>query len=333
MQKRSGIQADNRSAASDRARSYDGGDLFLVDRQGDPANVRYGTNSRSAIPAYRPPNERKTIGNASALVGRFSSGISLLTSLSRDERLALKKDATHIVKYNGTADNATTENDSDRDYLALSTGKRRRIKKANIVGLSASDVVSSHGSTSESETDGDADKTPYTSDAADTTVKHEYAGLSARVKSEPHNAQAWLDFIAYQETWQDTMQITGDQGQTSAGKRGVSELRLSIWQSALTKMGKDHPKRSVFQLGMLDEGSKIWDSTRLTSKWEEVVQQNPNNRDIQMGYINFAQTRPKFTFEQCRVLYCKYLALLQDHVRLPTCDDIQHQLYAVLQSH
>lgn len=312
-------------------------DLFVVDRRGDIGNLQYGTNISSSIPIYRPPHERRTLGAVITPANR-SSARSLLLSLSREERNNLKREPNNIVAAKGGAEetSSTTQDQEPEevDFVPLRSGRRRRriviLGESRPKQTSESDLDSSTDDASDADTSKDINEKNFGPSVAQKAVRQENARLSTLLKNEPQNAQAWQDYIDHQQAWVQAEKGSADGELTPAERRSIADVRLSLYSDALSKLKKDHPAREAFQLKLLHEGSKVWEGTKLATKWKDAAASNPKSLDIQMNYINFTQSSPNFSFEKCRDMYGKYLTLLGAAGPGRTASTLVRQLYAIL---
>lgn len=160
--------------------------------------------------------------------------------------------------------------------------------------------------------------------------------LHQRTKAEPSSLQAWLDYVNHQDNLilQGRSALARDL--TDAERRSLAEIKLSIYKKALKSVTSSRPlQRSVqfnnsfgcsqerllkyepgatqqsgflggrtqLLLGMLHEGSKVWDAERLASAWEEATQADKEDLTLQFRYINFKQTSKLWTREDCQKAY------------------------------
>jgi hypothetical protein len=139
--------------------------------------------------------------------------------------------------------------------------------------------------------------------------------LTRRTNEQPSNLSAWLDLIDHQSTL-----LGGDRSSSRVISRNLADIRLSIYEKALQKVGNDPEARSTLWLGVLREGAVIWEAKKLANKWQEVLQAHLESLRIWTQYLNFIQTHfLEFRYERCKSEYAKCLQLLADAInRAPT---------------
>ncbi|EED21106.1 conserved hypothetical protein [Talaromyces stipitatus ATCC 10500] len=131
--------------------------------------------------------------------------------------------------------------------------------------------------------------------------------LLSRAEDDPGDVDAWLEVIKYQDT---LLLGSGSTRQlTAAEKRNLADIKLSLYEKALKKVGKKHGKDRLL-LGYLEEGASLWESKRLAEQWHAVLQHNPGYINLWVRYIDFRQTEfLNFTFERCKNVYLECMAL------------------------
>ncbi|KAK5277766.1 hypothetical protein LTR16_009374, partial [Cryomyces antarcticus] len=117
---------------------------------------------------------------------------------------------------------------------------------------------------------------------AEQELRRTGAKLSRRTKEEPRNVEAWLDLIDHQDAMAQS-------NSTNAEIRNISDIKLSIYEQALKTVEKKHHERIRLLLGMMGEGSKVWESKKLSSRWREILHDNSDCADLWIKYIDFAQ--------------------------------------------
>lgn len=295
-------------------------DLFLIDRRGDTGISKYGTNSKSTVPSYRQPSERKLLGDGQPSSSRQPHLRSLLSTLTREERAKLKNEPLPLLSV--SAQSASVR-DVDFDYVPLLKGrKRRRVGSVGFASANNASASPEMSSDSDSRCDSDAAEGqslgPVDSQSA---IKEENARLSDRLKTEPQNAKAWEDYIAHQELWLEAMQGTLGQARTTADRRAIAEIRVALYSDALSKLRNGDPMRETFQLRMLQESASVWERRVLATKWEHTASLFPHSLDIQWRYLEFVQSTSDAANDRCRDLYFQYMNLLgrtesMDHMQL-----------------
>ncbi|KAI9870581.1 MAG: hypothetical protein M1830_004075, partial [Pleopsidium flavum] len=221
--------------------------------------------------------------------------------------------------------------ESGKNFIAL-VGSRRRKRELG----DNSDVSSRSGSSDEESgnhyrsikgkakrSEGPPDRDmKYATDSAtsddgwrrmvspDEATKQRSIQLSRLVHTQPTNVDAWLDSISHQD---DLLRLsTGGTRQTStdAEKRSIADVKLSMYEKALEKLDGDERVERVV-LGMMEEGSKIWDTKKLGSRWRSVLEEYPSFIRLWTKYLDFQQTNfITFQYEECRTIFFDCLKVL-----------------------
>jgi hypothetical protein len=152
--------------------------------------------------------------------------------------------------------------------------------------------------------------------------------LSRRVAGHPDDVDSWLDLIDHQDAMVGTADGEGVRILTSAESRSVADIKVSMYEKALNKVGSCVPRDRLL-LGMMEEGSKIWDTKSLSKKWKSILQAYPNYLTLWVKYLDFQQTQfVNFTYEQCRSVFMECLKMTG--ARLDTGERITITVYILL---
>lgn len=133
--------------------------------------------------------------------------------------------------------------------------------------------------------------------------------LSKQVQEHPDDLDAWLKLIDHQDELIAT--VGGDRKRkfTVAETQSVADIKLSMYGKALAKLRTDTPRDRLL-LGMLDEGSKIWDTKKLSKKWRDALKEYPQYISLWTKYLDFQQTQfIDFTYDQCRSIFTNSLKI------------------------
>jgi hypothetical protein len=80
--------------------------------------------------------------------------------------------------------------------------------------------------------------------------------LSQRVEADPTNVNAWLELVNHQDN------LIGDRSGrrklTSAERLSTADIKLSMYEKALNKVGKSGGRERLL-IGLMEEGSKVWE--------------------------------------------------------------------------
>ena len=284
--------------------------LFLEDRQGDPGNLFYAKVHRYSVPKYHARGRGSIIGLSRHLrwkatadddrrlvssernsdIGR-SKTRSLLSTIPASEPEAVGIEAGN--------DERSTE-DISKDYVKLEDPGMRKRRRTEDTDFENSDS----GSELETPAQSKGGQEKAFKDEADSAADPERADrlrlyeLSQAVKAHPQNINSWLALLNYHETKVES--ADGHRKVRDAERRAQADIRLSIYEEALDKVGQ-HPEREQLLLGLLNEGTKLWDTRKLAGKWRQFIKENPHYLNLWMGYLDFCQANAIiYSYEKCR---------------------------------
>ncbi|KAL2357107.1 NRDE-2, necessary for RNA interference-domain-containing protein [Cryomyces antarcticus] len=318
----------------------DDAEQFAVDKQGDPNNLRYGSMHRYDIPLYRRAGAGIVMGlSTSERIDRSATTEREVTLVDfsrprsgRVERLLTAKRSRaegQTLRLVAAITEKDQQLDQTLDYVSLRPSKTRssewrpeEARRPSFSGqelgsaspspprnqdyrsiegkakpsLLPADVDLRFGNTSESETE--------TAMKTEQELRRTGAKLSRRTKEEPRNVEAWLDLIDHQDAMAQS-------NSTNAEIRNISDIKLSIYEQALKTVEKKQHERIRLLLGMMGEGSKVWESKKLSSRWREILHDNSDCADLWIKYIDFAQADfLDFRYESCKTLFFDCLKML-----------------------
>ncbi|KAF1811803.1 DUF1740-domain-containing protein [Eremomyces bilateralis CBS 781.70] len=319
--RRSGKQADDRQTLDRLGKekadavvfSSDGSKLYVVDRKGDRQNLIYGSLGRYSIPLYRRSGNGGVLGVQAS--HRIDRDVSDDKALIVQDRFASKREGKSRLHTQRHSDRGVRRilpkdskeaEDHDADFVGLKPGKQSLRKGgSHIQPFSLFDQ--GHGDLSSDEADDKAEDSGPEVDEALNDAKSKQAELSKRTTSDPTDLQAWLDLIAHQEVMVRMGATTDKRAMSGAERRGLADVRLSIYERAL-KVVQSLPDQVKLVLGLLREGSNIWDSKQLAVKWKDYIDRYPKSPDLRIRYIDFIQSNIAiFSYEKCLEAYRKPL--------------------------
>ncbi|KAG9784618.1 hypothetical protein KCU88_g2687, partial [Aureobasidium melanogenum] len=141
-------------------------------------------------------------------------------------------------------------------------------------------------------------------------VHQRHVELSRATVENPQDPEVWLAFIEYQQTY-----FSHEQGLRTSGitaGRSLIDLKISLYEQALSHV-KDAKGRQALILGMMQEGSKIWDAEKQASQWRKFLHKD-SSFELWVLYLNFVQSNQvRFTFESCLDLYKTCLKNFQSY--------------------
>jgi len=332
----------------------DTAELFAIDKFGDKSNAKYGSLYRYDVPSYLRTGFGSIVGlSRDQKINREASNEKHVTvtdlrgaqSNQRDRLTFTKLKSGRETRIKPVEPAIELMDDTGADFLPLSSHKpsnRREDDGEQRTGLSASSGDEHHHyrsiqgkarPTNEPE-DPDLEYSvslsksgvDQTSSVTDDVLSRKTA-LSRRVDLEPRNGQAWLDLINYQDTIMTSHALRP--GLNAAERLSVADIKISMYEKALDSV-KDLQPREGLLLGMMEEGSKVWETRKLASKWKGILHDNPHHIGLWTRYLDFEQTNfSTFRFDEVRETYTKCLGILR---AVPRQDEtiLDIQVYVLL---
>lgn len=316
-------------------------EVFITDVRGDTNNLTYGTIHRYIIPPYLRAGAGNVVGlSTDNRIDRMSNsdkGLIIsnrsLNRLGRREKYVFSKNVQKSqrqlrIQPVETPDQSFTDGNDFIPLTRLSSRKRKlgEDHKVQSISESSEEEDGNHYRSIEGKAkhrDGPADRDlEYATDSAasddggrrtispDEATKQRGIELTRRVDAQPTNIDAWLDLIAHQ----DDLLVFGTGGErrnlTNAEKRSIADIKLSMYEKALQKLSKSD-RVELIVLGVMEEGSKIWDTKKLGSKWRSVLEEYPGFIKLWTKYLDFQQTNfINFQYEECRTIFLNCLKVL-----------------------
>ncbi|PGG96382.1 hypothetical protein AJ80_09837 [Polytolypa hystricis UAMH7299] len=332
--------------------SRDDTDLFEVDTKGDSYNLTYGSLHKYNIPSYYRYGRGRVLGlppycriehnfvDGTALAIRSTAGGIDGKKQNNRELLArsTKKDKTVYRVRQDPQNNPAV--DSQKDFLPLSTGGSRKRKRTYYEEESSRESTPSddyrvpdyrsidvRSKPSEAAPDDDLYLEPGL-ELDDETARQRNADLSRRVVEHPEDLDAWFELINHQDALVGTADTDGRRRLTSAEKRSVADIRISMCEKALKKLSTNTPRDRLL-LRMMEEGASIWDTRTISDKWKSILHRNPGFIRLWVKYLDFQQTLfVNFTYDQCRSIFLDCLKINRSRPDSPEHDVIN--LYLLL---
>lgn len=324
--KREGRRAERRSPPREN-REWDRDDFskksYFSDRRGDHDIVKYGTLNRYDIPSYRRSGYGNVLGLSGQKIDReYSTEKKIyMTPVvpARQKRMLTDrhaaKESKRTLKLVKTAEDH--HGDATRDFIALSSTHER--KRGPGSGSEGEDNhtpdVDYRGIDDKRDPNDAADPdTYYESDTqtanANLEITQKNSRLIRETRDDPKNLQAWEDLIEHQESMM--MLDKGNAELSAADRQNLADVRISLYEEALRKIGDDDGSRATLQLGLLREAERHWEAAKLAKKWHDVVKQYPRDIMLWFGYIGFARSSfSRFKYEDCRAAFVRCLQALQ----------------------
>lgn len=183
------------------------------------------------------------------------------------------------------------------DFIPVSSGrKRRRDSREYLEGETPALDYRGIGRDAQQALDPD---TQYDSDTEDTSIVAELtkknSELLRHTRECPHDVEAWLNFIEYQEAM-----LAFDRFELNETLRQrLADVRIPIYEEALKNVRSDH--HTILYLGLLREAQWSWNAVKVSSKFAEVLVKQPASPVLWLKYLDFVQSSFKeFKYESCR---------------------------------
>lgn len=326
-------------------------DLFIIDLKGDRHNLLYGTLHRYSVPAYhrvgrgsvlglprRYKIDRETEGNT--LVLRTNDWPTDSTRLKSKNILAgLRKQKGRLLRVRSepVSDAADTIPDSAKDYLPLNISAHRKRRDGlqeadsddekyayrSIHGKAKpeQDIPSDVEAVSETDSENEGFRVDLNGEIKQTNVE-----LSRKTEESPSDVGAWLRLIDHQDSL-----LSGAEGEsrplTYAERTSLADIKISLYEKALKKVGQK-PAKERLLLGLLEEGAKLWDTKKLSGKWQSTLKSNSQFIGLWIKYLDFRQTQfVDFTYDRCLATFIDCLKLNQASPNGPEKVYVQNYLF------
>lgn len=319
--------------------------LFLIDKTGDSKNLSYGSLHRSAVPRYCRSGHGEVLGCRAAKIDRTSSKErELVLSLRGIDNIELR--ARNVLTYVPRSKirklrirpDQTINRDSAiaAAYIPLRPAKARNTSHGErgyrAQSPSSDDQRQQHRSLHGRLVD------PHDHDDRDSSYGSEgstsdYEGgwqqnaagiphnkrveLLKQVEADPANCDAWLKLIDYQDVLIRMGSGYQNLTMTRAERQSNAAVKISMYEKALSK-AVTMESRETLVLGMMEEGSKIWESKTLSLKWQGVLQTLPGSLKVWTKYLDFRQTDfSNLRYEETRASYIECFMLLRNAEERP----------------
>ncbi|PGH04703.1 hypothetical protein GX51_03370 [Blastomyces parvus] len=338
-----------RARAQQRPNKHDEQELFIIDKQGDKYNVEYGSLNRYSVPQYfrsgsgnvlgLPPSHRIDRNNEdgnTVIIRHSTAGYDTPKQKYREFlRKMPKREAKFRVR---PAPENTSSIDARKDFLPLTSdgsSKRRRLygdmhSRESSPEDNGIDYRSIEGKAKPSKEPPEGLELVSDSDLVsdDENARRRNADLSRRVTEHPDDVEGWLQLIEHQNSLVGVAASEGERRLTTAEKRSVADIKISIYEKALSKL-PPKARRDRLLLGMMDEMATLYDTKTLSNKWKAILQANPDYISLWIKYLDFQQTRfVNFTYEQCRSIFIDCLKINGSRKGGPELDIIN--IYLIL---
>ncbi|KAK5685285.1 hypothetical protein LTS10_003363 [Elasticomyces elasticus] len=311
---------------------FEESDTFIVDRRGDSKNSEYGTLHRYSVPSFHRTGYGRVLGASShTKIDRAESSDTyvILSTATHDGRNRQSRalgstrsrtgDEHHLRIIKPVAGNVELENAAD--YLPLRDFRSRKRKRDghghtdSVPGREDVDYRSIQGKAEPDMSPSD-DDLEFGTDSGDESIdilaqeiRQANAALVRATKERPTDVDAWMSLVNFQakiiNPSADPANLIGSE------KCGLADVRLSIYEQALRHVTKDKTGYAQLVLGMLEQGGILWETSRLTTRWNEILKGCPDNVLLWTRYLDFMQTgHLGFRYELCKEAYLRCLTIL-----------------------
>ncbi|KAK1975115.1 NRDE-2, necessary for RNA interference-domain-containing protein [Colletotrichum cereale] len=278
--------------------------FFFFDKKGDPFIRRYGGNDRSRVPTYRRGYRGRVLGSDGYLSvhrdgpqERFSIRMPGEGSSTLRDRVLFQSKVHRGKPKRIRLRNQTSQNeprDAEEEFVPLSAStKRRCTEEPESSGNERPSYRSIEGKAkahefSDSDIDFDSNSQEELDLDMDNPLRQRSIQLSRQVKEHPENIEAWLELIKHQDVLLNAGQSL-DRNATKAEVHSFAEIRISMFESALAQAKKPEDEERLL-LGLMLEGSRVWSTSKLDSRWEEVAKKHDSSFSLWKSRVDHKLT-------------------------------------------
>jgi hypothetical protein len=313
--------------------------IFVIDRRGDVDNLVYGSIHRYSVPRFHRIGAGGVLGVSSdTKIDRdYVEEKGIVLTNRRDfgatrEKYVFSKVERERPRLLRIRRDAVDEDHAilDADYVSLNTGRGRKRKRTAFDGDEGSDSdryethhrsIQGKAKPKDQPLDDDLQFATEsdTSDSEagreiklDSYIRQRTVELNRRVEQAPNDIDAWLALIYHQEF----LIRAGDEHRrvTNAEIRSTAEIKIHMYEKALEKT-RSLGDRERLLLGLMIEGSKIWDVNVQSDRWEQISKDNIHSLVLWKSYLNFKQsTFSMFQYEELRNIFIKRIKTLSEAI-------------------
>ena len=344
-------------------------ELYVVDREGDPDNLIFGTLHRCATPSYFRIGAGCVVGSTwNQMIDRAVSNEKGLV-LSNEQHCQPRKGDKNAFRRVGkkrirewkikSVASQVPELEAVAEFISLESSPWTNRGREN--GRSASDSSAFSSGDDEhyrsvegkaklraepddqdlvygSETSSPSDNGDSRASKLDEFVQKKRIELARKVDAEPTNCDAWVNLISYQDDMLGLNRSSKKSNFTNAERKSVADVKLSMYEKALGSV-EDPEAQETLLLGMMEEAGKVLDSQKLSSKWKGTLESNPGYLSLWTKYLDFKQTTfVSFRYEEVQNSYLDCLSLLwhaRGVAKSPNAEQVRLykiQVYVLLRS-
>lgn len=264
--------------------------LFVFDKRGDPLIVKFGSNDRSKVPAYRRSGAGRLLGAEGRIRLIYDGSKQIFTlgdragegpSAFRDRNLLsrasrMKSKVFRLRPHPEQVSKGDPDEDADFVPLSESLGQKRRVHgNGDAIEEDAPDYRSIQGKAKARDfVDSDLESADTSDDESDGVIqasdpaKQRSVHLSRHLKEHPSDVDAWLELVDLQAILLK-IDENAQQVRTSDEARGLASVRVSLLEEALSNT-HDTSHRERLLLRLMREGSQSWSNKQLEKRWADI---------------------------------------------------------------
>lgn len=315
--------------------------LFVDDRIGDPKNLFYRTLHRHVIPSYFRSGAGSVIGLSPSNRINRSVGADksvVLSGNGHDSRS--EKERNRSPRHNGIGtrrlriklgEKYDHDLDAAADFLPLGGANGKKSKHWDDESKSDSSApfdgaighyrsierkakAVGHPDDEDLRYESDASLSEYEGgglDSLDEAKLRKRKELARTTEADPASGEAWLDLINYQDEILGIGRHFSRSKITSAEKQANADVKVSMYGKAIQKV-LDPEAREKLLVGLMEEGRKIWENSKLLSRWQTLLRAHPGYLSLWIKYLDHKQTTfSSFRYEEARSVFLDCLSVLQ----------------------
>ena len=334
--------------------------IFIIDSIGDPQNLEYGALHRSAVPQYSRCGHGGVVGSQNLKIDRArSTEKNLILSLGRYHSAEKRTKKLHIAAADLKLRKLRVQVDSPQnslcldgaDYLPFRLTKKKYRKNEGSenrmhTSLSQNDLkpgtwyeesqgtspekMHNDGGISYSTEDSISDYEDGRHIDENLETQPTRAELSRAVDVDPSDCDAWFKLIDHQDHVLGMNQKLRGTAISRAERQSNAEVKVSMYECALSKAITMEAKEKI-ALGLMDEGSKVWDSGTLSARWKSLLRTIPISLRLWTHYLDHKQsTFSHFRYEETRAAFLECLNLLREAHQNPNITTAERYAISVV---
>ncbi|KAB5558292.1 NRDE-2, necessary for RNA interference-domain-containing protein [Coniochaeta sp. 2T2.1] len=309
-------------------------ELFTFDKRGDPLILRYRSNERSRVPAYRRIRRRIILGSPGYLEIHDDGPRELFSirtsnegrSAFRDKSLLALAGKTKSRLYRNSTQQAPPA--ADQDFIALEPAKKRKREGDEDAESSSDRERKSYRSIEGKAKPQEDSDSAFESDSDDPDVERYYTTpakrrsieLTRTVKERPADIEAWLDLIGLQDVLFAENE-ENDHVRTRDEVKALADIKVTMFEKALPHATLTEDREKLL-IGLMREGSRVWRSQALAKRWADVTEKNPDSFALWKSRMDFELTNiSTFSFDGIKQRFVDRLRFIESKLTQKTDDE------------